>query len=278
MLSTYSLHKISNTQNFGFCADDYSRFKFGDEAVAKAFGTDLANGFIEKLVANPVHQQIVVISSPYSFIPTATFAMKNHFVYQLNQWLADHGFPVVQEAKVHRTVTYKEDYGELNAEERIGLISKDFFHIDKTFIHGKTLLFLDDIKITGSHERMILKMIRENDLKNEIHLLYFAELVNKNIHPNFENHLNYHGVKTIFDLDKIINSNHFCINTRLVKYLLNYENSSFCIFLQNQTDTFITHLYNMALGNSYHLMESYSVNLNYIKHYLNTKKQLQHGN
>jgi len=44
--------------------------------------------------------------------------------------------------------------------------------------------------------------------------------VNKNIHPNFENHLNYHGVKTIFDLDKIINSNHFCINTRLVKYLL----------------------------------------------------------
>jgi len=64
----------------------------------------------------------------------------------------------------------------------------------------------------------------------------------------------------------------------LVKYLLNYENSSFCIFLQNQTDTFITHLYNMALGNSYHLMESYSVNLNYIKHYLNTKKQLQHGN
>lgn len=278
MLSTYALHQISDTQNFGFSADDYSRFKFGDEAVAKAFGTDLANGFIEKLKLGPVHQQIVVISSPYSFIPTATFAMKNHFIFQLNRWLADHGFLVVQEAKVHRAITYKEDYGGLNAEERISLISKDSFHIDKTFISNKTLLFLDDIKITGSHERMILKMIKEYDLQNEISMLYFAELVNKNIHPNFENHLNYYSVKSIFDLDSIINSNHFCINTRLVKYLLNYKHSSFCIFLQTQTDAFIMHLYNMALGNSYHLMESYRVNLDYIKHYINTKKQLQHGN
>ncbi len=272
MLTTYTLHPISNTQNFGFCADAYSRFKFGDEAVAKTFGTDLANGFIETLISQPIRQQIVVISSPYSFIPTATFAMKNHFVYQLNQWLAEHGFPVVQEAKVHRTITYKEDYGELNAEERINLISKDSFHIDKAFLAGKTLLFLDDIKITGSHERMILKMINTYDLQNEIRMLYFAELINKNVHPNFENHLNYHAVKSIFDLDEIINSNYFCINTRLVKYLLNYEHNSFCIFMQNQTDHFIAHLYNMALGNSYHLMESYRVNLNYIKHYLNTKK------
>ncbi|MVN20210.1 phosphoribosyltransferase family protein [Mucilaginibacter arboris] len=278
MLSTYALHQISNTHSFGFSADDYSRFKFGDEAVAKTFGTNLANGFFEKLRVNPIHQQIVVISSPYSFIPTATFAMKNYFVYQLNQWLAEHNFPVVQEAKVHRTITYKEDYGELNAEERINLISKDSFHIDKAFLAGKTLLFLDDIKITGSHERMILKMVKEYDLQNEIQMLYFAELVNKSIHPKFENYLNYHSVKSIFDLDKIINSNHFCINTRLVKYLLNYEHNSFSVFIQTQTDAFITHLYNMALGNSYHLMESYSVNLNYIKQYLNTKKQLQHGN
>jgi hypothetical protein len=278
MLSTYALHQITDPENFAFSATDYSRFKFGDEAVAKVFGTELANGFIEQLLLQPVSQQMVVISSPYSFIPTATFAMKNHFVYQLNQWLAEHHFPVVQEAKVHRTVTYKEDYGELNAEERLNLISNDSFHIDKAFLSGKVLLFLDDIKITGSHERMILKMVDAYELQNDIRMLYFAELVNKNIHPKFENYLNYYAVKSIFDLDKIINSNHFCINTRLVKYILNYPHDGFCVFMQTQTDAFITHLYNMALGNSYHLMESYRVNLNYIKHYLNTKKQLQHGN
>ena len=90
MPSTYSLHKITNTELFGFCPTEYSRFKFGDEAIAQVFGERLAKGFIrDQLSAAPVRQQIVVISSPYSFIPTATFAMKNHFVFQLNRWLVE---------------------------------------------------------------------------------------------------------------------------------------------------------------------------------------------
>lgn len=268
----YSLHKIQHSNNFGFSADDYSRFKFGDEQVAKKFGRDLAEGFIRDfLTDNLITEQIVVISSPYCFIPTATFAMKNHFVYRLNHWLAEHGHAVVEEAKVHRTITYKEDYGELSAEDRIKLIGNDSFHIDKDFLKDKVLFFLDDIKITGSHERMILKMVKEYDLKNEIYMLYFAELVNKDIHPSIENFLNYHKVKSIFDLDDIIKSGNFCFNTRIVKYILNCNFSSFSIFLEKQTEDFIYNLYNLSLGNSYHTIECYQENLNFLKNYINNK-------
>ncbi|EDM38209.1 hypothetical protein PBAL39_01302 [Pedobacter sp. BAL39] len=270
---TYSLHKIHDTVNFGFKADDYSRFKFGDANVARHFGQALADGFIENfLTENMIADQIVVISSPYCFIPTATFAMKDHFVYRLNRWLVDNGGHAVQEAKVHRTITYKEDYGELSAEARMMLIGNDSFHIDKDFIAGKTLLFLDDIKITGSHERMILKMVKEYGLKNQIHMLYFAELVNGDIHPNIENHLNYYSVKSIFDLEEVIKSNHFCINTRIVKYILNCDFESFSIFIERQDDAFINQLYDLSLGNSYHTIESYRENLNFIKNNINTKK------
>ena len=281
MNTTYSLHHINNAQAFGFNPDDYSRFKFGDDAVAKYFGAHLADGFIRDYLAeNPIKQQVVVISSPYSFIPTATFAMKNWFVARLNRWLARHSYPVVQETKVHRTITYKEDYGELDAEQRMNLIGNDSFHIDKDFLQGKTLIFLDDIKITGSHERMIMKMVGEYGLSNDIFMLYFAELVNKNIHPNIENHLNYHQVKNIFDLDGIVKSNNFCINTRIVKYILNYDFESFCIFIQDQTFDFINLLYDMALGNGYHTIEAYELNLNFIKEnlFLNNHKLIQHGN
>ncbi len=69
MVTTYSLHKISHLDRFGFNPDDYSRFKFGDEAVASAFGHGLADGFIHRhMILNPIRQQIVVIASPYSFI------------------------------------------------------------------------------------------------------------------------------------------------------------------------------------------------------------------
>ena len=265
MNTTYSLHHIDNATEFGFCPDSYSRFKFGDECVSNDFGVALADGFIrQRLAKQPITQQIVVISSPYSFIPTATFAMKTAFVHRLNRWLARHGYPVVQETKVHRTITYKEDYGELDAAQRLSLIGNDSFHIDKDFLTGKTLIFLDDIKITGSHERMIMKMVNEYGLHNDVYMLYFAELVNKSIHPNIENYLNYHQVKTIFDLEPIIKSGSFCINTRIVKYILNYNFDCFSIFIQNQSTDFVNLLYDMALGNGYHTIDAYAKNLNFI--------------
>lgn len=281
MRASYSLHHINDPSVFGFDPDDYSRFKFGDDAVAKHFGTTLADGFIRHhLERTPLEQQIVVISSPYSFIPTATFAMKTWFVYRLNRWLAMHRHPVVQETKVHRTITYKEDYGELDAEQRINLIGNDSFHIDKDFLTGKTLVFLDDIKITGSHERMIMKMVAEYGLYNDVYMLYFAELVNKSIHPNIENLLNYHQVKTIFDLEAIIKSGNFMINTRIVKYILNYNFECFSIFIQNQDMAFVNLLYDMALGNGYHTIDAYAKNLNFISEnlFINHKTLIRHGN
>jgi hypothetical protein len=281
MQYTFSLHKITDSGSFGFDPADYSRFKFGDDIVARKFGTELAEQFIRQYLRhNPISDQLVVISSPYSFIPTATFAMKHYFVFTLNRWLADNNFNVVQETKVHRTITYKEDYGELDAEQRMNLIGNDVFHIDKEFLSGKTLLFLDDIRITGSHERMINRMLAANNLKNDTYLLYFAELENKNIHPNIENYLNYYVVKSIFDLNSIINNQHFRVNTRIVKFILNNEFSSFQVFIETQTDDFISLLYNMALGNNYHLIEEYSKSLNYIKNnfILKNYKYIQYGN
>jgi len=270
---SYALHQIHHPEVFGFDPASYSKFKFGDDRVAKEFGEQLAEGFTTGyLKDNFIDNQIVVISSPYSFIPTATFAMKNYFIHQLNRWLVDHGGLVVQEAKVHRTITYKEDYGALSAEERMSLIGNDSFHIDKHFLDHKTLLFLDDIRITGSHERMILKMVGEYEMKNDIHLLYFAELSNMDIHPNIENYLNYHHVKSIFDLDDIVKSGAFAFNTRIVKYILNSAFNSFSIFISNQTEDFINMLYNLSLGNGYHTIDAYATNLNYIKNLINTKK------
>ncbi|TAH00157.1 MAG: hypothetical protein EAZ15_09670 [Sphingobacteriales bacterium] len=266
----YSLHKINNEVDFGFNPQDYSSFKFGDDKIAREFGTSLAKGFIQDFLQyQQIKEQIVVISSPYSFIPTATFALKNHFVFKLNRWLADNGHAVVQETKVHRTVTYKEDYGELSAKQRLELISNDSFHIDKDFLNNKILIFLDDIKITGSHERMILNMANNYNLNNQIYMLYFAELVNDTIHPNIENYLNYFSVKSIFDLDDIISNPNFCINTRIVKYILNTATESFMVFLNNQSHAFINHLYDMAIGNGYHTIDSYAQNLNNIKKHLN---------
>jgi len=265
MVIKYSLHKINDSENLTFSNNEYSKFKFGDGFIAEKFGKELAKFFIkDELSQNYDGKQLVVVSSPYSFIPTATFFLKNHFVYELNKWLAVNEFPVIQETKIHRSISYNEDYGALNAKERMDLIGNDVFYIDKIFIENKLLIFIDDIRITGNHEKVITKMLSNLDINKNYYLLYFAELTNILIHPNIENSLNYAFVKSIFDLDEIISNRSFAINTRIVKFILNSDHESFKKFIQNKDYEFIYLIINMSIGNSYHLIESYSLNLSYL--------------
>lgn len=273
MSITYSLHKIVDPDSLSFSAAEYSRFKFGDGSIAAKFGRDLARGFIrEKLAKTYKGTQIVVVSSPYSFIPTATFFMKNHFVYELNRWLAGNSYPVTQETKIYRTKTYQEDYGELNAEERMNLIGNDNFYIDKTFIKDKLVIFIDDIRITGSHEKMIVNMLAELNIREQHYLLYFAELMDNRVHPSIENRLNYAHVKSLFNLDEIIYQDTFCINTRIVKYILNAKEDIFRLFMDDKGEEFLRLVLNMTIGNSYHLIEAYKPNFLYLQNLIEAKE------
>ena len=262
MYQYYSLHKVNDVKVFSFKPADYSLFKYGDDAIATDFGESLAKGFIKNKLSDLKEiPQFVVISSPYAFIPTATFAMKNHFVKQLNRWLARNNFPVVHEAKIHRKTTYKADYGNLTAAERLNLIGNDSFYLDKGFLENKVLILLDDIKITGTHEVMVKRTLENQNIENEAYFLYFAELIDKTIHPNIENYLNFFQIKSIDDLDKLIQAEHFKINTRIVKFILNSDIEDFKKFINRQSSAFRHLLYDMAIGNEYHTIGAYKYNL-----------------
>lgn len=258
------------TLDFGFHPKEYSRFKFGDKDVARRFGYDLAQYFLSSYQFREISKlnfkNFVILSSPYCFIPTATKAMVDYFVQYFNQHAVNAHKPVAEVLQIHRTITYKEDYGELSAEQRLALIEKDGFHIDKEFLKDKFLIFVDDIKITGSHEKVIERMIKDNDIQNDHIFLYFAELTDARIDPKVENYLNYFYVKNLLDLNKIIKNKVFLPNTRVVKYILNYKNlEEFQNFCNYQSKRTLTTIYHLAIGNSYHLIPDYVENLNYIK-------------
>lgn len=282
MQHKFSLHKVDNEEYFSFDPSEYSRFKYGDDLIAEKYGNELANSFISKIMKTlPFFgKQFVVISSPYSFIPTATYALKTHFVNNFNRWLISNNYPPVEESKIHRTVTYKEDYGSLNHDERINLIQNDKFHIDKTFLKDKILLFLDDIRITGSHERMIVTTLNKFEIENDFYLLYFAELTNFQIHPKIENVFNNYYVKAIRDLGNIIKSGRFKFNTRFVKFILNSDLKESGSFLLAQDEIFLNKLYDLSIGNNYHTIEEYKINLKFIETLVIPKlnKKLEYGN
>ncbi|MDR1887332.1 MAG: phosphoribosyltransferase family protein [Prevotellaceae bacterium] len=258
----FSLYPIHAPDEFDFLPEEYSKFKYGADNIARKFGYMLADGFIRNCFSKHYDgSRIVVVPSAYSHIPTASFFMKKYFVDKLNVYLFDNKYPVVEETKIHRTVTYREDYGEMSAQDRYRLIKGDKFYIDREFIENKTLLFLDDIKITGTHERIIINMLKTGNITNKCYMLYFAELADSSIPPNIENRLNNFYVKDLEQIDNIVKNERFRFNTRVVKFILNSRDDGFDRFIEKQNYDFISELYFNAIGNEYFKFPSYLRNL-----------------
>ena len=275
-INRFSAHQFTDQTNLTFSPEMYSKFKFGCKDVARKFGTELAEKFINSLYFQNIVRQsinydkrIVVFSSPYVHIPTATFAMKDYFIRVLNNALIENGCEPVLECKIYRKSSYKEEYGEMNKEERFKIMEADSFYVDETFIKDKIRIFLDDIVITGAHEYRVLRMLKQagmDEMPNIYnYFLYFAELTSHETNPVIENYLNYYFVKDLVSLDKIIKNEEHLINTRTVKYILNAPFEECKTFLSYQKDSFVHTLYHQAIGNGYHKIEDYVSNLNLIK-------------
>jgi hypothetical protein len=153
----------------------------------------------------------------------------------------------------------------MSAEQRYTLISGDTFYIDREFLKGKQLIFLDDIKITGTHEWMIVNMLNRHNVSNTCYMLYFAELMDPSIPPNIENRLNYAYVKSLDEIDSIIKNEQFCFNTRVVKLILNSQAHLFDRFIEKQNSRFVRNLYYQAIGNEYFKFSKYLRNLTQLK-------------
>jgi hypothetical protein len=275
---SYSLHKINSKNDCPFSEAEYSKFKFGDNSVAEKFADELFEGFINEykdLILS--HDEIVILPSPYLSIPTASNYLSFHFKARMNEFLYTNNKKALAESKIYRNQTYTADYGNLNFDDRVKMISNDTYYIDNKYIEGRLCLFMDDIKITGSHEVTVKKILQQYDVKGEFVFLYFAELVNKDIHPNIENYYNYFFVKDVESLCSIINSKQFVFNTRTVKYILKLDRKDVTTLMSKVKPKVLRQLFNLAVSNNYHTIEDYRENLAYINQSITNKKTHNYG-
>lgn len=270
---TYSLHKITDKNYCPFSESEYSKFKFGENLYAEKFADELFEGFIHaygQLLLS--HEDIVILPSPYHSIPTASNFLCHYFKLRINKFLFDNNRKALSESKIYRNQTYTTDYGTLDYNQRLNLIANDTYYIDRNYINGKLCLFLDDIKITGSHEHIIRRILDEHGVEGHFAFLYYAELMNKDIHPNIENYYNYFYVKDIESLASVINSGTFTFNTRIVKYILKLEHEDLITLLRKIPQGLYGKLFDLAVSNNYHTIAEYQSNLNYINKSLTNKK------
>lgn len=266
MNTSYSLHKIIDEDQCPFEATEYSWFKFGDKQFAEQFATELFNGFIAEFGDLLLSKdEIVILPSPYLSIPTASNFLCYYFKKSLNSFLFKNNKKASIESKIYRNQTYVTDYGNLSFDDRVKLIANDTYYIDRNFINDKLCIFVDDIKITGSHEHTVNKILDQYNVNGDFVFVYFAELVNKSIHPKIENHYNYYAVKGVNEIVEVINRANFQYNTRIIKFILNLDEAQFRFLTNNISIEKRNDLFHLAISNNYHQILEYQNNINSIK-------------
>jgi hypothetical protein len=264
--TSYSLYKITDENKCPFDANEYSWFKFGDKQYAEKFAIELFNGFIAEFSDLLLSkEEIVILPSPYLSIPTASNFLCFYFKKCLNSFLFENNKTASIESKIYRNQTYVTDYGNLSFDDRVKLIANDTYYIDKNFINNKLCVFVDDIKITGSHEHTVNKILDQYNVKGDFVFVYFAELLNKAIHPKIENHYNYFAVKGVNEIVEVVNRANFQYNTRIIKFILNLDKEQFTFLINTISIEKRNELFHLAISNNYHQIIEYQSNINTIK-------------
>jgi hypothetical protein len=167
-------------------------------------------------------------------------------------------------SKINRCQTYSEDYGAMSSEQRYNLIKNDTYVFSEEPFEDWRLVFIDDISITGTHQRVIEDIMKLNNYSNESLFLYYSKLDNPIIDPVIENELNYNYVNSSNKLLEIIYSGSFGLTTRAVKYILRLPESDFNIFaqslIQNKRIDFIKEIISASKSNGYESMDTFKSN------------------
>lgn len=260
-MQKYNTRTISVIKSDTFEEDfykNYSSFKHGSKTQARMFGKQLADvcDFEE-------NSTLVFYAAPYNNVPAASNALKDYTLSFCATQLMNKNITVKQ-SKIFREYSYDDDYGKMNKEQRMEAISSDMMYLDKSCIReGETLVFVDDIRITGSHEIRIKEILDREGITNDVIFLYIAEYTGDN--ATVEHDLNHRSVYNLRTVNDIIRNEEFIFNIRVVKYILRADIEEFVSFITYQSEQFQETLYQLGILNGYYNNEKYSRNFSILK-------------
>lgn len=261
----FSVHKFASLEEAKFDPREYSFLKFGSNRAAKKMGYELADAFFMEHAKRIIAEKLVIIPSPYNYVKNAATVLSEHFVDRLNHHIIKNGGTAVEWSIINRKVSYIKDYGFLDKDSRRKLIDQDEFFFNCGFLEGKTIVCIDDVNITGTHEDKLREILDKNNIQNDTFFLYFAKYIGSPGNANIEAALNFSGVHDangFIELTK--EADHHCI-VRPIKYLMGQEHEQFKIILSQLPMNYVGKMYNGCLSENYHNIPEYKKNFEFLQ-------------
>lgn len=261
----FSLHRVVEETENHIVTDDgswfdspaYSRFKYGDRVQALAYGRSLAHALLRSDIGRDFGdgRPLTVTASAYKSLFTAAQFVADSVV----QALDEAGFSVVP-ARIHRAQLTEGDYGTMSAEERALWMSRNGLSFNEELFVGSHTIIVDDVRITGSHERAITNLISKVPLAS-VTSAYVVEidpdLASRD--PRIEDRMNHAFIRTLYDLYGIMQSErHYIFTARTVKFVLSSPPEVLRYFLKRLRDDVVLRICDGVIADGYDKMSTYA--------------------
>ena len=242
----------------------YSKYKYGSVAAAETFARALGAAFCEAHPELALAPRLLMASSPYAHVPAAATTLARGLRPVLNAARAAHGLAPVPLLRVDRIGTSAGDYGTLSAQARdlhMAANVLSFRRFPPAQVRGAHLLVVDDVRVTGAHQRCLVRASADLPLaaRTFLYVAAFSGQRGGGFDPAQEDALNHTAVKTLDDLAEIVQAEDFAWNVRVCKFTLSPANhGDLPRFLRRMPDWFIRDLHGNSCRDGYGRMAPYA--------------------
>ena len=256
----------AETRSPPFSAARYSRYKYGSVTAAEAFARALGAAFCEHCPDIAFGRRLLMASSPYAHVPTAATTLARGLRPVLNAVRTRRGLAPAPLLRVDRISPSAGDYGTLPAQARdlhMAANALSFRRFPPQQVRGAHLLVVDDVRVTGAHQRCLMRASEELPFAART-FLYIAAFpfpgqAAGGFDPAQEDALNHAAVKTLGDLAGIVDAGDFTWNVRVCKFALSPANRrELPRFLRRMPDWFVRDLHRNSCLDGYARMDIYA--------------------
>jgi hypothetical protein len=254
----------NGTYPLPFSPARYSRYKYGSVTAAETFARALGAAFFERHPELVLAPRLLMASSPYSHVPAAATTLARRLQPVLNAARTRRGLAPAPLLRVDRISTSAGDYGTLSAQARdlhMANNALSFRRFRPEQVRDAHLLVVDDVRVTGAHQRCLMRASEELPLaaRTFLYIAAFPGSRGGRFDPAQEDALNHAEVKTLDDLAVIVESGDFAWNVRVCKFVLNQVNyGGLPRFLRRMPGWFVYGLFSNSRRDGYARMDLYA--------------------
>jgi hypothetical protein len=208
--------------------------------------------------------RLLMTSSPYARVPAAATTLARRLQPMLNAARSRHGLAPAPLLQIDRARASEGDYGTLSSTARDRLMAANalsFGRFRPDQVRGAQLLIIDDVRVTGAHQRCLMRASEDLPLAGQafVYIAAFCARDGDGFDPGVEDALNHAAVKTLDDLVAIVAAGDFAWNVRVCKFVLSPANyPDLPGFLRRMPGWFVRDLHRNSCRDGYARMTPYS--------------------